>query len=261
MAKHHRNPGPMGAEEAYIRGSRFFQEDRYALVFILIIITILSSVLFNDGTWGLLITLCLQTLTLFVALRTSDAGARFRRIGEVTALLVVVGVAAVILSGNPGPARIAYGFSMIVLVGVTPIVIVRRLITHPVININTVTGAADIYLLFGLFFSVIYALIGDVVAHGATTPALAFFIASRPVNANDFIYYSFVTLTTVGYGDVVASTEIGRMLSITEALLGQLYLVTVVALLVANIGRPGRRPIRDAELAEKAATDSAEQPG
>jgi len=51
------------------------------------------------------------------------------------------------------------------------------------------------------------------------------------------MYYSFVTLTTVGYGDLTASTAIGRMLSVTEALVGQLYLVTVVAILVSNMGR------------------------
>ncbi len=58
---------------------------------------------------------------------------------------------------------------------------------------------------------------------------------------SDFVYYSFVTLTTVGYGDLTASTGIGRMLSVTEALVGQLYLVTVVAILVSNLGR-NRKP-------------------
>jgi hypothetical protein len=50
-------------------------------------------------------------------------------------------------------------------------------------------------------------------------------------------------LTTVGYGDLAARGDVGRMLAVTEALLGQLYLVTVVALLVSNVGiRPRRRP-------------------
>ncbi len=51
------------------------------------------------------------------------------------------------------------------------------------------------------------------------------------------MYYSFVTLSTLGYGDLTARTDLGRMLSVSEALLGQLYLVSVVALLVANLGR------------------------
>jgi hypothetical protein len=67
----------------------------------------------------------------------------------------------------------------------------------------------------------------------------------------DFVYYSFVTMTTLGYGDLTARANLGRMLSVTEALFGQLYLVSVVAVLVANIGR---QRIRD-ELRE----DSAQQ--
>jgi voltage-gated potassium channel Kch len=150
---------------------------------------------------------------------------------------------------------------MIALVAFTPFVIVRRLAAHPFVNIDTVAGAADIYLLFGLFFAVVYGFVGTYLAHGSGNPAEAFFIASRPVAGTDFVYYSFVTLTTVGYGDIVASTPIGRMLSITEALLGQLYLVIVVALLVANIGRSRqKRLIGSAALAD-GETDEGEGRG
>ena len=58
--------------------------------------------------------------------------------------------------------------------------------------------------------------------------------------AVDFIYFSFTTLTTTGYGDFTAGTSLGRMLAISEALVGQIYLVSVVALLVANLGRERR---------------------
>jgi Ion channel len=51
----------------------------------------------------------------------------------------------------------------------------------------------------------------------------------------DHLYFSFSTLTTVGFGDLTASEDIGRMTSALEALIGQLYLVTVVAVLVGNL--------------------------
>jgi hypothetical protein len=54
-------------------------------------------------------------------------------------------------------------------------------------------------------------------------------------------YYSFVTLTTVGYGDMATATDLGHTLSVFEALLGQIYLVTVVSLIVTNIRRPSFR--------------------
>jgi voltage-gated potassium channel Kch len=141
---------------------------------------------------------------------------------------------------------------MILLVGVTPALIVRTLASRPMINMTTVMGAADIYLLFGLFFSVVFTLVGAIIGHGTTSAEQAFFYSSRPLSPSDFIYYSYVTLTTVGYGDITAATSLGRMLSVTEALLGQLYLVTVVALLVGNFGRS--RPTRSADGSGSAIT-------
>ena len=242
----------------YFRSGRF-RQDRYVLVFILILVTIISSAFLSDGAPGLLLTLALQGITLSVTLRTSEVGPKLRLVGEITSVAVLVGVAALLLSGNIGPARFAYGLSMIALVALTPFVIVKRLVAHPFVNIDTVAGAADIYLLFGLFFAVVYSFVGAYLSHGSGLPAQAFFIASRPVAGNDFIYYSFVTLTTVGYGDIVASTEIGRMLSITEALLGQLYLVIVVALLVANIGRTRKHKLVGSSQLAEAETNVAQE--
>ena len=80
--------------------------------------------------------------------------------------MTVVGVALALLTGNDGLARLAYAASMLALVAVTPIAIVRRLISHPVVNITTITGAASIYLLFGLFWASVYSFIGDLTRTG-----------------------------------------------------------------------------------------------
>lgn len=233
------------AEERAVRltsgGDALFRRDRYLQVFFLILATILSTAFMSNGEWGLIVTLLLATATLLVALRTSDAGPKAQMIAAGVALLTVVSVAVAILTGNDRVAHLAYGVSMVALVAVTPIAIVRRLIHHPKVNIMTITGAANIYLLFGLFWASVYSTIGAIARTGTQTAAEAFFVASRPVLASDFVYYSYVTLTTVGYGDLTASSQIGRMVSITEALVGQLYLVIVVSVLVANVGRT-RRP-------------------
>jgi hypothetical protein len=65
------------------------------------------------------------------------------------------------------------------------------------------------------------------------------FFASGEGDTEDFLYFSFATLTTVGYGDLTAASDLGRSLAIMEALIGQVYLVTVVALIVGNLARQG----------------------
>ena len=65
------------------------------------------------------------------------------------------------------------------------------------------------------------------------------------------MYFSYVTLTTVGFGDLTASTSAGRMIAVSEALSGQLYLVSAVALLVGNIGRTIVRGGRTSDIEEE----------
>src|SRR5262249_58580232 len=90
----------------------------------------------------------------------------------------------------------------------------------------------------GLFFALAYGT-SAVLDHGR------FFAQQHGGSGVDFVYFSFVTLTTTGYGDLTAGTDAGRMTAILEALFGQLYLVSIVALLVANMGRARTRPGRE----------------
>lgn len=225
------------AERIAERGVRIWRQDQYVVVFVLILATILSTAFLGDKSVGLVVTLLLMIATLVVALRTSGAGPRLQLAAIIVSVSSLILISAALLTNQAYLARLAYGVTMVLLVLATPYVIGRRIASHLTVSIETITGAADIYLLFGLFFATLFSFIGSILAHGDTTSVQAFLVASRPLVPGDFVYFSFTTLTTVGYGDLTASTEIGRMLAITEALIGQLYLVTVVALLVANVGR------------------------
>jgi voltage-gated potassium channel Kch len=75
-----------------------------------------------------------------------------------------------------------------------------------------------------------------------------FFVQTSMPGPIDYLYFSYVTLTTVGYGDFTAATSVGRMIAVSEALTGQLYLVSAVALLVGNIGRTIVRGARRADV-------------
>lgn len=233
------------AEELTKQGRRLVNADRYVVVFGLLLVVILTNALLVQGTKGMFVLLVMLAVTLVFTLTTSNVGRGTVVLAAVGVLLGLgVGIAAQAL-GKVGDARLGYQIAAIVMGVIIAAVIARRIVGHPEVSVETVAGAASIYLLFGLVFSVLYAFVGDMtiifqhalIAQAGTLPsaAEAFFIAARTPQPSDFLYYSFVTLTTVGYGDLTAATQFGRMLSVCEALLGQLYLVTVVAILVSNL--------------------------
>lgn len=235
-----------GAELVH-RGGALVARDRYVLVFSLIMATIALNAMLGDRVVGVALVGIGLVLTMAVTVVTSDSG---RAASWVAAgfggLTLVAAVAVAFLGPDALAPRFGYKIGLLGMTLVLATVIGKRIVRHPVINLNTLAGAASIYLLFGLLFALGYSFLGGALNefwHMGSTPSEAFFVSSRPVSPSDFLYFSYVTLTTVGYGDLTASTELGRMLCVVEALLGQLYLVTVVAVLVSNMGRRRETPV------------------
>jgi len=105
--------------------------------------------------------------------------------------------------------------------------LIEMLFREHEINFQTIMGAASLYVLVGLAFARLYS-----VMDAFDGPFFA--AANRPIVVSDYVYYSFTTMTTIGYGDLTASGQFGRLLSVLEAIIGQLYLVVVIALIVGN---------------------------
>lgn len=234
------NPTEAQGPELARRGRLLVARDRYVLVFALIMLTIAFNAFLGDRGIGVAVLAIALAVTVAVTVVTSDA----RRVTRWFASgLSVLTLLAAVLAGVYGVTpwlRHSYKAGVLGMTLVLVLVIGRRIISHPVVNLNTLAGAASIYLLLGLLFALSYSFIGGFLTEFmgvGRNPAEAFFVAARNVKPSDFMYFSFVTLTTVGYGDLTASTDIGRMLAVVEALVGQLYLVTVVAVLVSNIGQ------------------------
>ena len=216
--------------------------DRYLLALGLLIVTIITFAWSGDSEWGRLLSVAVEGATLIVILRSSRVHRRILTAGIAVVAICLVG--AIISEsadgvGDAGPAILG---ALLAVVG--PPAIIRRLLTHRTIDLTTVAGALCVYLLAGIFFAYLYGAITDV----DNTP---FFAQGAHATGVDYVYFSFVTLATLGYGDLTPKGDLGRMLAVTEAVLGQLYLVSAVALLVGNLGRPrvsreqmGRRPAK-----------------
>ena len=105
--------------------------------------------------------------------------------------------------------------------------ILRSIFQEQDVTKDTIAGAAAVYLLFALMWSFLYGVL-DLIEPGSFAVSESQTLGER----NIFLYYSFVTLTTLGYGDIIPVSYIAASLAVLEAVFGQLYLVVLVAWLV-----------------------------
>ena len=111
--------------------------------------------------------------------------------------------------------------------------VVRRVLAKPEVTIQSIYGALSAYLIIGLMFAACYAAFEHVGQQD-------FFANNQPANTQTFQYFSFTTLTTLGYGDFTAAGSGGRSIAVMEALTGQVFLATLVARLVSAYRAPDR---------------------
>ena len=202
----------------------------------ILLVTILTSLIFQlaapEADWARLVTILLQGLTLLMALVASRVHPWILRVAAVAVCISVVGsTAALIGFGQLGPtgARLLTAL----MVGLAPISVARGVLVdvkeHGV-TLHTMSGVLCIYLLLGILFAFIYGIVGV----ASSDPFFAQHATAE--TTKNFLYFSFVTITTVGYGDLTAATNVGRSFAIAEALTGQIYMVTVVAAIVGGLG-------------------------
>jgi hypothetical protein len=207
--------------------------DRFGLALASIVLTILVSTAAGDEAWGLVLSVVFMGVTLLLVLRTTEARPRVRLVAFVVVLAAILAATASAILGEEEFSDWATPVVGAFLALGAPVAVFRRLRTHERITFQTVLGAICLYLLAAMFYAFLYSAMAGL----SDEP---FFLGSPNGGTVDFVYFSFATMTTTGYGDISAATDLGRMVAITEALVGQLYLVTVVAVLVANLGRPRR---------------------
>ena len=206
---------------------RLEERDDFGIVLLLILLTVVSISL-GAGSIGAFVSVCLSGFTLLFVLHTSGARTRTFRSAVFVVAVAVTGAALGLLSSADFGSTAA-GLIGLLLAFAAPVIIGRRILGSPTVTVHVVLGALSIYLLIGLTYAYLYPLIGAVTDQ-------PFFVQTSNPGAVDFVYFSYVTITTVGFGDFTAATSLGRMIAVSEALTGQLYLVSAVALLVGNIG-------------------------
>ncbi len=209
--------------------------DAFGLVLLLVLLTyVLASVLSNRG-WAAALLTAVTGATAVVALTSSHARPAFVRRALLFALLAVLFAAVSAASGGRHWLSAA-NFIDICLLAVAMAAVLRRVVTSDKVSSRTILGAISVYASLGILFTWAYGLIDRIEGGG-------FFGTGVAARGSDLLFFSYTTLTTTGYGNLVPAGQVGRMVSGLEMMLGQIFLVTLVAGLV-SLWRPGEGLLR-----------------
>ncbi len=206
--------------------------DAFGLVLLLVLATYVLTSLLDNRDWSAVILLAATSATSIVALISSHSSAGAMRgaiwLSGLTILLGLVGAA----SGAHLWLNLASGIQ-IALLAVSMATVLRRVVSTAEVGSRTILGAISVYTVMGILFTFLYGTIDRI----QRTP---FFEGNPDPSGSDFIFFSYTTLTTTGYGNLVPGGQPGQMIAGLEMMIGQIFLVTLVAGLV-SLWRPGER--------------------
>lgn len=208
---------------------------RYGLLLICVVASLIVQGAVPPGAVQQVAVTVLGGASFVLALRAARFPDRVLRLAlAIACFAVAISVVRAITGGvGEGAARAMNAALLACGPPAVAVGVLRDLRQQGAVRLQAVLGVLALYLLVGMFYGFVYGAF-DQLGNGE------FFANGAPATVSNCVYYSFTTLATVGYGDLVTRTDVGHTLSISEALLGQLYLVTVVSLVVSNLGQPAR---------------------
>lgn len=206
--------------------------DSYASLLVLLLANFFLLELIDDPRWGAIGSTLLAAVALVVAISDPATGHTITLRHAVT-IAACVALAPIVLFVNSAELlALTYLLPAVLLVTATLPVTVARVLRHRRITHETVLGALCAYVLIGLLFAFLYLAVNEL-------REAPFFAQPGEHVQSEFLYFSFVALTTLGFGDLSPSVGLPQALTVLEALSGQIFLVTLVARLVTLWVRQG----------------------
>jgi len=202
----------------------------YGVVLLLVVgIYVLASLVYFRG-WGAVALTATTAACTTVALVSSDSRPPLPRVSiGVGSAAFVLAVAAALGVGAGGTLLGIAALAQVGLLAIAALEILGTVLREHEVNFRTILGAISVYVMLGILFTWVYVAV-DKLQGGS------FF--GQKLEVGDFVFFSITTLSTTGYGNLVPAAQPGRMISGLEMLVGQIFLVTLIAGLV-SLWRPG----------------------
>jgi voltage-gated potassium channel len=245
--REHAGPGPAGRPDdgagpvvtsATGRFIERWKENRFLVLLVLLLSYFVLTPIVEDSPGKLLVRTTLISFVFLAAIgclqfRTSGFG-KFRWFGVVTILCGWIPV----VTDLPGFLITSDAFRILFFAGVA-VALIYQIAASAEVTLGTILGAIDGYLLLG-FISAAGLTIVQLSSPGAIASS-----SGAALGATDFVYFAFITMTTVGYGDILPVSAGARSLAVLIATAGQLYIAILISLLVGKYlgSRPPAPPL------------------
>jgi hypothetical protein len=213
---------------------------RYGIVLVLAIAMVVFLIVAPERAGSVVVAMALAGGMLLAVIVTSRTGDRTLRESAALAIALLTVVLGVLVVTATVPKWVAFGVAgLLVILTLAQLARgVARLLRREGVTVQAVAGALSVYLLLGILFSLAVGVSARL-GHGP------YFAQGTDGTESQHVYFSFTTLTTTGFGDLSPANRGGRAVAVLEMLTGQIYLVTVISLLVGNLRRRGEQGAAD----------------
>lgn len=217
------------------------EEDRFGWVLLLVVIAIVGQMLI-DASGSFIRSSIIHALSgcvLVVAVREAGLNRRLCHLVDFVVVTFLLANIVLALYDIRTGAQLYADRSVspealwLVTTVLVPVVVARRVATHRLVTVQTIMGVVAAYLQIAVAYAFVFHAVdqwerGTMFGKAVLTPS--------------YTYFSLATITTTGYGDLAPSSQVARLFAVSEAVLGQVFLVTLVALLVSRFASGhGRR--------------------
>jgi hypothetical protein len=195
----------------------------------LTLVVLLFAISAPEADWARAVAVGMQGMTLLAAVITAGSSPAVRNaVAVASGASFALALVAAVTVGLPDPVAVLVGATLAGLTMVRLVMGLARSVRHRGVTPQEILGALAVYLMLGGFFTF---LVGAV---AAIDPS-AFYVSGSDGSLSEHVYFSFTVLTTTGFGDFTAAAGSGRAVAVLGMLAGQVYMVTVISVLVSHL--------------------------